>query len=363
MGLADALIPGVASNASNLVARKQFKYKEFTASGNFVIGSGGDATSANTLFTVFLVGGGGGGGGMAAASTVVVAGSASFMSGGGGGGGRARQLTLTGVAMLGGGSAGTVSVTIGAGGAGGGTANGGTAAVGGDSSLGSFVSTGGGSGGGYDSAFTAISAVGKWSRGGLGSENDGAFSSNSISGGGGGGGGAQNTSAVDANFVNGRRPANTNVTARYNLVASIPSISSLNAQWAGGGQAGSAIASGSATFLTAGGGGGIGVNGYGGGGQGGCAGTAITIADLIIGGGGLNTGSTETELDWPDGGGKGAQVTGTATAVTRLPTSARVNSGGGGGGGAVCNIAGVANSTAINAGNGADGYCFIGWWE
>ena len=363
MGLADALIPGVASNASNLVARKQFKYKEFTASGNFVIGSGGDATSANTLFTVFLVGGGGGGGGMAAASTAVPAGSASFLTGGGGGGGRARQLTLTGVAMLDGGSAGTVSVTIGAGGAGGGTANGGTAAVGGDSSLGSFVSTGGGSGAGYDSTLAALAVVGKWSRGGLGSKNDGAFSANSISGGGGGGGGAQNTSAVDVNFVNGRRAANSNTTARYNLVASLQSTSNQNAQWAGGGQGGSAIASGSATFLTAGGGGGVGVNGYGGGGQGGCAGTAITIADLITGGGGLNTGSTETELDWPDGGGKGAQVTGTATAVTRLPTSARVNSGGGGGGGAVCNIAGVANSTAINAGNGADGYCFIGWWE
>ena len=64
-----------------------------------------------------------------------------------------------------------------------------------------------------------------------------------------------------------------------------------------------------------------------------------------------------------DGGGRGAVVTGNATANYIAATSGSANTGGGGGGGAAFGSATTYYNSVHAGGSGASGYCVVYWWE
>lgn len=381
MGLADALIPGVASNVSNLVARKQLKFKEFTASGTFVVGTGGDATTTNTIFNVFVVGGGGGGG--LGSVTLQTAGTISAVIGGAGGGGECVERTVVGSLLFGGASTGTVSVTIGAGGVGGAASNGGTAAVGGDSSFGAIVAQGGGRGASMSASNatdTIVAALNRATNGGVSVHEDRAGTSAAYAIGGGGGGGAPwpiyATSSWTAGHdligpQNGRGAVNSASTTFYNPDFGFAGKDFDNPNETGNVRCGAAgparngVATGAAGLF---GRGGNGINGFGGGASGAqVSAIGTTVATVLVAPSGWSI-ATGTAYNDPyytnvDGGGRGALVTASATANYIAATSGSANTGGGGGGGAAFGTGTTYYNSVSAGGSGAAGYCLVYWWE
>lgn len=379
MGLADALIPGVASSAANLVARKQLKFKEFTSSGTFVVGASGDATSAATVFNVLLVGGGGGGG--MGSITALGAGTVGLAVGGAGGGGEVREFALPGLTILNGSATGTVTVTIGAGGVGGASSNGGTAAVGGDSSFGSYTSFGGGrAGSNFRNLATTTSVSKKYRATGASSQtlSVGTPTAARVTSSSGGGGGARFsdyamlvTSDQGVYFYgpqNGKIASGT-ADSSYSPDSQLPPEFDNNASdaslrpWCGL----EANTTFSKTTVNDGwyGRGGMGIKGLGGGGAGAIASYAgTTIAEVLI----LPANYWATDYNQAyfysvDGGGRGAIVTGNATANYIAATSGTANTGGGGGAGAAWATATTVYNSVSSGGSGAAGYCLVYWWE
>jgi hypothetical protein len=390
MGLADALIPGLVSNASNLVARKQLKYKEFTSSGNFIIGSGGDASSVQNVYNIILVGGGGGGG--MGSVTLQSAGTISRVMGGPGGGGEVRTITATGIGILGTATSGTITVTIGAGGVGGAASNGGTAAVGGDSKFGELIARGGGKGGSWEisnATNTNLSAsTTRATEAGEGGANSrGTVSTEQVLSNGGAGGGvrygqfATTSSLESAYYLNGpqngrdggfatenRNPdfSTTNSLDNNNSLIPTRPTCGLAGRTAGVVDSVSAASTAVGGFFGAGG---QGLFGMGGGAAGGVVSRGGTTVALAL----------ETPATWSigvsgtaynaapyistDGGGRGAVVTGDATANYIAATSGSANTGGGGGGGAAFGSATTYYNSVHAGGSGASGYCVVYWWE
>lgn len=383
MGLADALIPGVASNASNLVARKQLKFKQFTSSGSFVIGSGGDATTAATMFNILLVGAGGGGG--MGSITALGAGTVAVVVGAAGGGGEVQELAASGASLLSGASSGTITVTIGAGGVGGASSNGGTAAVGGDSTFGAYTALGGGKGGSRTQNLAVNTSVaGRYRATGCG---DATVSIGTVTAGGrvaaasGGGGGRR----FDNGFTTGTNPNSIEFifwgpqnarTASGTVENTYTPDSQLPLQYNNdGGSANPPIPwcghFANSTFNSAVvndgwfSRGGQGLKGLGGGGAGAIASYGgTTVATVLV----MPTLYFETDYNQAkyysvDGGGRGAIVTGNATASYIAATSGTANTGGGGGAGAAWATATTVYNTVSSGGSGAAGYCLVYWWE
>jgi hypothetical protein len=381
MGLADALIPGVASGVSSLSARKQLKFKEFTSSGNFVIGSGGDATSAATVFNILLVGAGGGGG--MGSITALGAGTVGVVVGGAGGGGEVQELVASGVSLLNGGASGTITVTIGAGGVGGASSNGGTAAVGGDSIFGRYTSFGGGRAGSTSrnlGVSTTVNAQYRATGASSSTISQGTVTAARVAASSGGGGGQRFSSGFTTGtdpdaleFIfwgpqNGRVASGT-VANTYGPDSQLPLQYDNNANdaslrpWCGH--------SGNRTYTDATinnawyGRGGMGLKGIGGGGAGAIASYGgTTVATVLV----LPTNYFETDYNQAkyysvDGGGRGAIVTGNATANYIAATSGTANTGGGGGGGAAWGTATTVYNSVSAGGSGAAGYCLVYWWE
>ena len=382
MGLADALIPGVASNAAALGSRKQLKFKEFTSSGTLVVGTSGDATTAATMFNVFLVGGGGGGG--CGSVTAVGAGTVTVTAGGPGGGGEVKQFMAPASSFLNGSSSGTITVTIGAGGVAATGANGGSATVGGDSSFGHFQVFGGGKGGAsiYNNATeTTVSATKRFtSAPSRISDHSATATAKKINATGGGGGGMMhtfvNTTTVSENVAfyltglqNGRNASGTANTSQYNPDSETPESQQWNQlrdsnTWQLGGRAGSNF-NGTATANGWYGRGGVGYLGFGGGGAGAIVSNGgTTVAQVLV----LPTAYWTTDYNQPrfynvDGGGRGAIVTTATTANYVAATSGFPNSGGGGGAGAAYGTGGSVYNSVSAGGSGAAGYCLVYWWE
>ncbi len=385
MGLADALIPGVASNAAALGSRKQLKFKEFTSSGSFVIGANGDATTSATMLNVILVGGGGGGG--CGSVTANGAGTVTVTVGGAGGGGEVGKFSIPALSLIGGSASGTVTVTIGAGGVAGSGANGGTAAVGGDSAFGNYQVFGGGRGASsimnnnVESGATSITGqnVLRFTQGAARrSDSSGTATQHKFSGTGGGGGGVPWRMATPSDLTestnwytwgeqNGKRAGGTAAAGispdSYTPVAY--ALTSLNnATYTPGGRGGAS------SFSTAVGDGwygrgGDGDSGLGGGGAGGVVSTTGTsIATVLV----LNSSYWANDYNQSrfyhrDGGGRGAIITAATTANYIAATSGAANTGGGGGAGAAWATATTVYNSVSAGGSGAAGYCLVYWWE
>jgi len=111
--------------------------------------------------------------------------------------------------------------------------------------------------------------------------------------------------------------------------------------------------------------GGMGLKGLGGGGAGAIASYAgTTIAQVLV----LPANYWATDYNQAyfysvDGGGRGAIVTGNATANYIAATSGTANTGGGGGAGAAWATATTVYNSVSSGGSGAAGYCLVYWWE
>lgn len=376
MGLADALIPGVASSASNLVARRELRYKEFTSSGTLTVGSGGDISDPATVLNIVLVGGGGGGG--MGSVTNLTGETRRAVAGGAGGGGEVRQITIPAIALTNGSSTGTATVTIGAGGVGGASSNGGTAGLGGDSYIGEYGASGGGSGRTVVRASTNDTFVGSSERKRFTSGANASSAERIACGGSGGGGQAFNLpnlltiSSTGTAYIfgeqNGRTASSTASATKYSPDSEIPftyiqtTLGTLSR--APGGQAGATYessTSGQTAWYARGGKGMLGLGGGGAGGFSHSSGSAISY--IMV----LPTTYWATDYNLPqfysvDGGGRGAIVSG-VDGTTIAAGNGLSNTGGGGGGGAAFAASSDFRNTVSSGGSGASGYCIVYWWE
>jgi hypothetical protein len=283
--------------------------------------------------------------------------------------------------MLNGASTGTVTVTIGAGGIGGASSNGGTAAVGGDSTFGAYTAFGGGRGGSNFRNLGTTTNVSKQYRA-TGASSDTvsvgtptAARVTASSGAGGGARFAEYSMLVTADqgvFLYGAqngRLANGTVANTYTPDSQLPLEIDNNANdaslrpWCGM-EANSTFTN---TTVNNGwyGRGGMGLKGLGGGGAGAIASYAgTTIAQVLV----LPANYWATDYNQAyfysvDGGGRGAIVTGNATANYIAATSGTANTGGGGGAGAAWATATTVYNSVSSGGSGAAGYCLVYWWE